>query len=745
MVAFFAVAAATALYVRSRPSHSAPASKFDMVKRLDEIARASNPDRNPFLNAERATRLREKLAQPIPARERVQTRIHLGMELLRAGDTESGIQELLAVAGALDPLPPPERAETEWLLNRFLGLAYMRLGEQQNCVSRHTANSCLLPIRGDGVHIEQAGSRTALQYFVKALQRAPGDLESLWLLNVAHMTLGEYPDNVPQQWLLPPRVFESEYDIKRFRDVAPETGVAAFGRAGGVALEDFNGDGLLDIMCSAWGLRDQLQYFQNDGNGSFTERTKEAGLSGLSGGLNLVHADYNNDGHRDVLVLRGAWLNVEGAIPNSLLRNDGNGTFTDVTAEAGVLSYHPTQAAGWADFNGDGHLDLFIGNESDQTNRHPCELYRNNGDGTFTECAAEAGVAYVGFVKGVAWGDFDNDQRPDLYLSLFGFPNVLFRNAGAAAQGSKAWRFEDVTAKAGVSEPKDSFPTWFWDFDNDGWEDIFVSSYSYEGSMAKVAADYLGLPDNPGERARLFRNNRDGTFTDVSKSMRLDRVLVAMGSNFGDLDNDGWLDCYIGTGDPVLTSLMPNRMFRNNAGQVFQDVTTAGGFGHVQKGHAVAFGDIDNDGDQDIYEVLGGAYEGDGFQNALFENPGHGNHWITLRLRGTSSNRDAIGARIAIEITENGASRTIYRTVSTGGSFGSASLQQEIGLGVATEIKSVKIQWPLVGKEPETIAGLPMDAVVEVEEGKPGFRVVALKRFSFAGGGQRTIAGDRRL
>ena len=708
-----------------------------MVKHLDEVARTSNPDRNPFLNAQRAARLRDKLAQPLSPRERVQTRIHLGMELLRAGETEAGIKELLGVAAALDALPPQERTETEWLLNRFLGLAYMRLGEQENCVARHTAHSCLLPISGDGVHAEQTGSRTALQFFTKALQRAPGDMESLWLLNVAYMTLAEYPEKVPAQWLLPPRVFESAHDIKRFSDVAPEANVAAFGRAGGVALDDFNNDGLLDIICSSWGLRDPLQYFQNNGDGTFADRTKEAGLAGMLGGLNLVHADYNNDGNQDVLVLRGAWLNVEGAIPNSLLRNNGDGTFTDVTAEAGVLSFHPTQAAAWADFNSDGHLDLFIGNESDQTNRHPCELYRNNGDGTFTECAAEAGVAYVGFVKGVVWGDYDNDQRPDLYLSLFGFPNVLFRNAGASDQRLKAWRFEDVTAKAGVSEPRDSFPTWFWDFDNDGWEDIFVASYSSEGSMAKVAADYLSLPDNPGERPRLFRNNRDGTFTDVTHGSGLDRVLVAMGSNFGDLDNDGWLDCYIGTGDPVLTSLMPNRMFRNNGGRGFQDVTTAGGFGHVQKGHAVAFGDIDNDGDQDVYQVLGGAYEGDGFQNALFENPGHGNRWITLRLRGTSSNHSAIGARIALDFLENGVSRTVHRTVSTGGSFGSATLQQEIGLGAATAITSLKIQWPIVGKEPQVLKDLPLDSTVVIEEGKPGFHVVTPRRFRFASGGQR--------
>src|SRR5690606_27936965 len=134
--------------------------------------------------------------------------------------------------------------------------------------------------------------------------------------------------------------------------------------------------------------------------GSFTERTAESGLLGLIGCLNVVHADYNNDGYVDVLVLCGAWLGELGQHPNSLIRNNGDGTFTDVTEEAGLLSFHPTRAATWFDFNGDGHLDLFIGNESTPgENVHPSELYRNNGDGTFTECAKTHGAALVGFIK----------------------------------------------------------------------------------------------------------------------------------------------------------------------------------------------------------------------------------------------------------------------------------------------------------------------------------------------------------
>src|SRR5436190_8733164 len=682
-----------------------------MAERLERIAATADPSKNPFLNRQRAELLRKKLSTALPPKPEVDTRLEMALEYLRAGETEIALREFQAAATAIAKLSGPERLQNEWFLERFLGLAYMRLGEQQNCVARHTSASCLLPLGKGGIHDVGYGSSNAIVYLTAALRRNPQDLESIWLLNLANMTLGNYPGGVPREWLIPPSAFESDYDIKHFEDVATEAGVAVFGLAGGVAMEDFDNDGDLDLMCSSWGLRDAIRYFENTGGGKFVERTKEAKLTGIVGGLNLIHADYNNDGFRDVLVLRGAWLRSAGAHPNSLLRNNGNGTFSDVTEAAGLLSFHPTQTAVWFDFDGDGDLDLFIGNESTRADPHPCELYRNNGNGKFTECAAALGVNVVGFVKAVVAGDYDNDGWPDLYLSRFQEPNNLFRNVGGK-------RFEDVTQAAGVAEPIDSFPCWFWDFDNDGQLDLFVSSYSYETSIDKVAADYMGM-EKPGEVPRLYHNNGNGTFTDMAQRMRLNRVLVTMGSNFGDLDNDGWLDFYAGTGDPTLSSLMPNRMFRNEGGKVFQDVTTSGGFGHVQKGHGVAFGDIDGDGDQDVFAVLGGAYEGDGFQKALFRNPGHGNNWVTLRLQGTKSNRDAIGARIEVRLGD----RTIYRTVGTGGSFGSQSLQEEIGLGKAPRIETVTVRWPLPNKPTQTFSNVPINKVVAIREGDGRVRV----------------------
>jgi hypothetical protein len=562
-----------------------------------------------------------------------------------------------------------------------------------------------------------------------------------WLLNVAYMSVGEYPAAVPKNWLLPPEIFKSEYDIERFYDLSSQVGVRSSGLAGGVVLEDFDRDGHIDIMVSSSGLdedRDQLRYFHNNRNGTFSDQTERAGLAGLIGGSNLVQADFDNDGFPDVLVLRGGGLIGNLAQqPPSLLRNNGDGTFDDVTEKAGLLSLHPAQTASWADYDNDGLLDLFIGVQSSlvpyfelplyqdfpRPREQPCKLYHNNGDGTFTEVASQAGLALVGYVQGAVWGDYNNDGLPDLFVSRKYGPSLLYRNNGRNPGGKTTF------TKVADMEPSNSFVTWFWDYDNDGWQDIFVSGYSPTGiaySAGQVAAGYLGLPFT-AELPRLYRNNRDGSFTDVTRQVKLNKVLYAMSGNFGDLDNDGWLDFYVGTGGPDYRALIPNRMFRNADGQVFQDVTTSGGFGHLQKGAAIAFGDINNDGAQDIYAVLGGELPGDAFQRALFVNPGSTNRWITLRLEGVESNRSAIGARIKVSVDINGQSRDIYATVSSGGSYGASTLQQEIGLGRATSIHSLEILWPKSGKS-QVFKNLKTNQIVTIREGEAKLQATKFTR-----------------
>ena len=364
-----------------------------------------------------------------------------------------------------------------------------------------------------------------------------------------------------------------------------------------------------------------------------------------------------------------------------------------------------------------------MGNESEEGTAYPGNLFRNNRDGTFTDVAFEAGVAVVGFVKGAVWGDYDNDGRLDLYVTLLRAdqPNRLFHNEGRGPDGT--WSFRDVAAEAGVQGPAVSFPTWFFDYDNDGWQDLFVSGFS--GGLADVVLERLGQPHG-GQLPRMYRNNRDGTFSDVTVATRLDRIMVGMGSNFGDLDNDGFLDMYLGTGDPDYRMLVPNLMFRNAGGVFFQDVTSSGGFGHLQKGHGVSFGDIDGDGDQDLYHVLGGAFEGDTFPNALYLNPGHGNNWITLRLEGVTSNRMAIGARIRITAATPAGEREIHVTVGSGGSFGGSSLQQEIGLGDATAVRTLQIAWPASGRA-ATYRNVGINRTYRVREGDASLTPVAVE------------------
>ena len=170
------------------------------------------------------------------------------------------------------------------------------------------------------------------------------------------MTLGQYPDRVPKKYRLPSGFFEKGVDFPVFKDIASDVGVSVSSASGGTCVDDFSNDGYLDIIASSWGFEDQIRYFVNDGKGSFVDKTKESGLEGVTGGLNLKHADFNNDGNLDFIILRGAWLSENGKIPNSLFQNNGDGTFSDVTIESGLYSLKPTQTAVWADFNVDGWM-----------------------------------------------------------------------------------------------------------------------------------------------------------------------------------------------------------------------------------------------------------------------------------------------------------------------------------------------------------------------------------------------------
>jgi hypothetical protein len=189
-----------------------------------------------------------------------------------------------------------------------------------------------------------------------------------------------------------------------------------------------------------------------------------------------------------------------------------------------------------------------------------------------------------------------------------------------------------------------------------------------------------------------------------------------MGANYGDFDNDGWLDFYLGTGNISLSSIMPNRLFRNAEGKAFRDVSSAARVGHLQKGHAVSFADLDHDGDQDLLMSMGGAFQGDVYQNAFFLNPYEDeNNWFSIRLEGGQSNRSAIGSRLAFTVEEQGRERTIYRVVNSGGSFGASPLRVEVGLGKAGIIKKLVVDWP--SAEAQEFSELPVNTFYYLKEG----------------------------
>ena len=705
-----------------------PESTRRMAALLQQITRDADPMRNPFRATEQVALLRATITRTTNLEHLLALRSQLVQELLNTGQADVALKENEEIIRQWRQFAPQDNKFLPGFLTTS-ALCYLRMGEQENCLINHNADSCLFPIQGGGVHQLQRGSRGAVAALLDLLAKYPGDLRARWLLNIAYMTLGEYPAKVPPQWLIDPQLFASDYDIKRFPDVATQVGLNLEGLAGGVIVEDFDHDGFLDIMKSGWGLNDQLRLFHNNGDGTFAERTEQAWLIGEVSGLNMIQCDYNNDGWIDVLVLRGGWLRTEGHYPVSLLRNNGDGTFTDVTEAAGLMRLHSTNSAVWFDYNNDGWLDLYIANESSGKDTRPCELFRNNGDGTFTECAAEHGVDFVGFFKGVVSADYNNDGRPDLFLSRLDGQKMLLRNdgpAGADHSPKAHWHFTDVADDAGVTDPPSSFPCWFWDYDNDGLTDIMVTGYSIQDS-GDIAADYLGIPHS-GQRARLYHNNGDGTFADVSKAAGVNKLLHTMGCNFGDLDNDGWLDFYVGTGNPDFATLIPNRMFRNDGGKRFQDVTASGGFGNLQKGHGIAFADLNNDGDQDIFSVVGGAAEADTAHSQIFANPGHGNNWLKLSLEGVKTNRAAIGARIKVVVDTATGERAIYRTVGSGGSFGASPFRQEIGLGQARTIKRVEIFWPVTGLT-QVVTGLAINHLYGIREGVAAPALLALKSF----------------
>jgi len=497
----------------------------------------------------------------------------------------------------------------------------------------------------------------------------------------------------------------------------------------GVALFDYDGDGLLDIYLVNGADMPSLvkagpkyynRLFHNNGNGTFTDVTEHAGLAGSGYGMGAAVGDFDNDGRPDIFI-----ANVGS---NQLFHNNGDGTFSDVTAKAGLGGAAMAGrkmwsiAAGWLDYNNDGLLDLFVSNYCQWDPAHepaciglngrgychpksyaplPNTLYRNNGDGTFTDVSRETGIAAVrGKGMGVAFADYDGDGFMDIFVANDNSPNLLFHNLGGK-------RFEEVGFAAGVAYDEDGnqlagMGAEFRDLDNDGLPDIWHTAIE-------------------NETFPFFRNRGGGHFSNATQASRLaqlTRTMSGWSSGVADLDNDGWKDLFVARGN-VMDDIdayskhfhyaEPNAVFRNLGNGRFEDASASAGadFIRPEPHRGLAYGDLDNDGRVDlVVTVLRGPVQ-------LFHNVSDNrNHWLLLQLTGTRSNRMGIGAQIQVT-TGDGLVQYDAVTTSTGYAA-SSDPRVHFGLGRFAAAREIQIRWPSGVRQ--SLRDVKADRIVNVTE-----------------------------
>jgi hypothetical protein len=496
---------------------------------------------------------------------------------------------------------------------------------------------------------------------------------------------------------------------------------------GGVAVFDYNNDGLLDIFFTNGAAIPSLvktdssywnRLYRNNGDGTFTDVTESAGLKGVGYSMGAAAGDYDNDGYVD--------LYVTGVNRNQLFHNNGNGTFTDVTDGAGVGGMVPgigkewSVAAGWFDYNNDGHLDLFVVNylnyniktartcpsngipaycSPNDFQGTPNILYRNNGDGTFTDLSQQSHISqYIGKGMGLAFGDYDNDGFTDVFVSNDTYQNFLLHNNGDGT-------FTDVAMLSGVQYNESGrnmagMGADFRDIDNDGRPDVFQTSMF-------------------GDSFQLYHNAGDGQFQDISAASSLTLFssrLTGWGMGLFDFDNDGYKDVFTANAEILDTSMkishrpfpLPNSLFHNLGDQRFEDLSARVGedFARPAAHRGAAFGDFNNDGKIDIViSVINGPPQ-------LLMNRGtEPNHWIILKLVGTKSNRDGLGTKVKIT-TAHGSQ---FNAASTAVGYNSSSDKRvHFGLNEATVVDKIELSWPSGIKQ--LLTNVKADQILTVTE-----------------------------
>jgi len=491
----------------------------------------------------------------------------------------------------------------------------------------------------------------------------------------------------------------------RYEEVGPRIGLDKTSGGRGSAVFDFDGDGHLDVMFS--GVSGGCSLYRNNGDGTFTDVSVSSGLDACVNAWGIAIGDYNNDGFPDVFVTRLGFLDGDAV----LYRNNGDGTFTDVTREAGVNTWTPGFTASWIDYDCDGLLDLFVpANLGGLFHRtRPDCLYRNNGDGTFTEVAQAAGLRKRWPTIGATWGDYDNDGYPDLFLSgMFGRASLYHNNGDGT--------FTDVSREAGIDEPGLGMVAFFCDYDDDGWLDIVQCIWCRFEDMIHSYRHGAGPPH--GAPLRILHNNRDGTFTSVSRELGIHESWGSMSGNAGDTNNDGHLDLLLGNGGPRMDRSEPLVVLENDGQGRFRNVTFAAGLPVAGKAHGANLADLTGDGRLHLIAASGGMYPGDLLTTSVFrpvELPGN---YLNVRLVGTRCNRDAIGARI--KLLAGG--REQHRHVGGGSGFGCLPCEQHFGLGRGRAIEAVEVWWP--GGARQRVETPPVNATIRIVEGQGGCTVL---------------------
>jgi len=446
----------------------------------------------------------------------------------------------------------------------------------------------------------------------------------------------------------------------------PGSGV---GNSTGVAWGDYDNDGYIDLFVAqrgpgGTGSASQFLYHNNT-NGTFSRVTTGPVAAVVTHGSGAAWGDYDNDGNLDLV------LHTQNQ-PNYLFHNNGDGSFAAVPNDAIILDIDSSRSVTWVDYDNDGYVDLFrtVGMVGGDLFNQPRRLYHNNHDGTFTRIAQAEFLTVPGGFFAVAWGDYNNDGRPDLFMpqvnETSGLPSYLYRNDGGGT-------FTRVGARTTLDGTFNSNAAAWGDYDNDGDLDLFVSCAWPPGPVT-------GRPN------LLYRNDGDGTFTRLASLPANDSENqggASTGCKWGDYDNDGWLDLF------VANRYGKDFLYHNNGDGTFTKVLDSVAVNDVSDSWAAAWGDYDNDGFLDLFV---GNFDA---ANLLYHNNGNDNHWLKLRLVGSRSNRAAIGAKVRVRATINGQTFWQMREVSGGdGTMGQDSLHVHVGLGDATNADLVRIEWP---------------------------------------------------